>query len=83
MSNIKIDNIKVNIGGTWRIVHKIRHENTHQLNQCSLKEIISDGNKVNDQFIIASKFNDLFVNIIPDLTYKIASPSLPISVTTF
>ena len=63
----KFDNLKENIRGTWQLVNKILRENTHQLHQCSVNEIISHGIIVKDPFLIASKFNEYFMNIGPDL----------------
>ena len=59
----KFDNLKGNIRGTWQLINKILCENTHQLHQCSVNEIISDGIIVKDPFLIASKFNEFFINI--------------------
>ena len=66
----KLDNLKRNIRGTWQLINKILRENTHQLHQCSVNEIISDGIVVNDPFLFASKFNEVFINIGPDLAKK-------------
>ena len=59
----KFDNLKGNIREIWQLVNKILHENTHKLNQCSVNEITSDGIKVKDPFLIASKFNYFFLLI--------------------
>ena len=66
----KFDKLKGNIRGTWQLINKIFRENTHQLHQCSENEIISDGIIVKDPFLIASKFNEFFINIGPDLAKK-------------
>ena len=36
----KFGNLNGNIRGTWQLINKILHENTHQLHQCSVNEII-------------------------------------------
>ena len=72
-----LDNLKGNFRGTWQLINRILHENTHQLHQCSVNEIISDGIIVKDSFLIASKFNEFCINIGPNLAKKIASPPLP------
>ena len=50
-----------NIRVTWLLINKILHENTHQLHQCSVNEIISDGVIVKDLFLIALKFNEFLL----------------------
>ena len=57
----KFDNIKGNIRETWQLINTILRENTHQLHQCSVNEIISDGIIVKDPFLIASKFNEFLL----------------------
>ena len=59
----KCYNLKGNIRGTWQLINKILRENIHQLHQCSVNEIISDGIIVKDPFLIASKFNEFFLLI--------------------
>ena len=50
-----------NIRVTWLLINKILHEYTHQLHQCSVNEIISDGVIVKDLFLIALKFNEFLL----------------------
>ena len=57
----KFHNLKGNIRGTWQLINKILHENTNQLHQCSVNEIISDGIIVKNPFLIASKFNEFLI----------------------
>ena len=63
----KFDNLNGNIRGTWQLINKILHENTHQLHQRSVNDIIYDGIIVKDPSLTASKFNEFFINISPDL----------------
>ena len=66
----KFDNLKGNIRETWQLINKILRENSHQLHQCFINEIISDGIIVKDHFLIASIFNKFFINKGSDLAKK-------------
>ena len=65
----KFDNLKGNIRGTWQLINKILREITHQLHQCCVNEIFSDGITVKDPFLIASKFNEIFINSLTAVSW--------------
>ena len=71
----KFISVKDNIRDTWKLINKVLNDTTGAGNRPSITKIKHNGGIIDNQKIIADKFNDYFVNIGPNLAKTI--PPVP------
>ena len=62
--------MKGNIKGTWRLINNVLQDVSCSAVKSTIMEIKSCGNVITNPIDIASKCNDYFVNVGPDLAKK-------------
>ena len=77
----KVDSLKGNIKGTWKMINNMLHENSCPAVNIFVTEILSGGNIIHHSKEIVSTFNDFFVNIGPDIAKKITPGNPNTSIT--
>ena len=75
-----LNRLKGNIKGTWRFINNVLQDVSCSAVQSTIMEIKSCGNVITNPMDIASKFNDYFVNVGPDLANKISPGALSASI---
>jgi hypothetical protein len=73
--NMKFETMKGNMRETWKLINKVLHSACGISTKQAVNKISSDGRLLSDPLEIATKFNDFFTNIGPNLANKI--PAMP------
>ena len=69
-----LNNCQDNIKKSWQIIKGITNRN--KANQLQAKFKLNDGSFTTHGYVISNKFNDFFINIVPNLAGKIPEQNL-------